>query len=104
MPAALTQRGLDVSDRAKVSAPANPEQLKIDGYRNLAQVTAWNHEVHRAVYRELTDQRLPVLLGGDHGLSIGSSSAVARHCRDKSKPLRVLSLDAHAVFNTPQPR
>jgi len=51
--------------------------------RNLAQVTAWNHEVHDAVYRELTEQRLPILLGGDHCLSIGSISAVARHCRDK---------------------
>ena len=52
--AALTQRGLEVVDCGNVSGPANPGLLKIDGYRNLAQVTAWNHEVHDAVYRELT--------------------------------------------------
>src|ERR1700734_868837 len=97
--AALMQRGLDLVDCGNVSGPLNPG-LKIDGYRNLAQVTAWNHEVHNAVYRELTDHRLPILLGGDHCLSIGSISAVARHCRDKRKPLRVLWLDAHADFNT----
>jgi arginase len=45
-------------------------------------------------------QRLPVLLGGDHALAIGSISAVARHCRAQGKRLRVLWLDAHADFNT----
>ena len=88
--AALSQRGLDVVDCGNVSGPANPGLLKIDGYRNLTQVTAWNHEVHNSVYRELTEQRLPILLGGDHCLSIGSISAVARHCRNKRKSLRVI--------------
>src|SRR5258708_37993531 len=98
--AAGPQRGLNVGDCGNVSGPANPGLVKIDGYRNLAQVTAWNHEVHDAVYRELTEQRMPILLGGDHCLSIGSIAAVARHCRNKRKPLRVLWLDAHADFNT----
>src|ERR1700721_1156060 len=98
--AALSQRGLDVVDCGNVSGPANPGLIKIDGYRNLTQVTAWNHEVHDSVYRELTEQRLPILLGGDHCLSIGSIAAVARHCRNQRTPLRVLWLDAHADFNT----
>jgi arginase len=98
--AALTQLGLDVVDCGNVSGPPNPGLVKSNGYRNLAQVTAWNHEVHDAVYRELTERRLPILLGGDHSLSIGSISAVARHCRDAGKNLRVLWLDAHTDFNT----
>jgi arginase len=98
--AALTQRGLDVVDCGNVSGPPNPGLIKVNGYRNLAQVTAWNHEVHDAIYRELTEHRLPILLGGDHSLSIGSISAVARHCRNEGRPLRVLWLDAHADFNT----
>jgi arginase len=40
------------------------------------------------------------VLGGDHCLGIGSISAVARHCRDTGKKLRVIWLDAHADFNT----
>jgi len=43
---------------------------------------------------------MPIVLGGDHCLGIGSISAVARHCRDTGKKLRVLWLDAHADFNT----
>ena len=97
--AALAQRGLDVVDCGNVSGPPNPGLMKVNGYRNLAQVTAWNLEVHDAVYRELREGRLPILLGGDHCLSIGSISAVARHCRDQSKSLRVLWLDAHTDFN-----
>jgi arginase len=98
--AALTQRGLDVVDCGNVSGPPNPGLMKVNGYRNLAEVTAWNHEVHDAVYRELSEHRLPILLGGDHSLSIGSISAVARLCREKRKTLRVLWLDAHPDFNT----
>ena len=49
---------------------------------------------------ELRQGKLPILLGGDHCLGIGSISAVARHCRDTGKKLRVLWLDAHADFNT----
>jgi arginase len=89
-----------VVDCGNVSGPPNPGLIRVNGYRNLAQVSAWNHEVHDAVYRELTEQRLPILLGGDHSLSIGSISAVARHCRATRKTLRVLWLDAHTDFNT----
>src|ERR1700744_1321540 len=70
--AALAQRGLDVVGCGHVSGPANPGLLKIDGYRKLAKITPGNHEVHHAVHRDLTEEHLPILLGGDHCLSIGS--------------------------------
>jgi arginase len=69
----------------------------VDGYRHLAEVTAWNVAVHEAVLAELRQDRLPLLLGGDHCLAIGSLSAVARHCREQGRKLRVLWLDAHAA-------
>jgi arginase len=54
----------------------------------------------RAVYAQLQAQHLPVMLGGDHSLAIGSISAVARHCKEQGQKLRVLWFDAHADFNT----
>lgn len=98
--AALTARGLKVVDCGNVGGPPNPGLQRVDGYRNLQEVAAWSRELHTAVYRELQASRLPILLGGDHSLSIGSVSAVARHCRETDRPLRVLWLDAHADFNT----
>lgn len=98
--AALQERGLQVVDLGNLSGPSNPWQPPDQGYRHLPQVTHWNRSVYEAVFAELRLNRLPVLLGGDHSLSIGSISAVARHCREEGRKLRVLWLDAHADFNT----
>ena len=96
----LEAHGLEVVDRGNLQGPANPWQPPVDGFRHLPEVAAWNRAVHDAVYAELGQGRLPILLGGDHCLGIGSISAVARHCRDTGRKLRVLWLDAHADFNT----
>ena len=96
----LESHGLEVLDRGNLAGPANPWLPPADGYRHLHEVVAWNRTVHAAVLAELQIGRLPILLGGDHCLGIGSISAVARHCREAGKKLRVLWLDAHADFNT----
>lgn len=96
----LRSHGLEVLDRGNLTGPTNPWLPAADGYRHLPEVVAWNRSVHDAVLAELRLNRLPILLGGDHCLGIGSISAVARHCRDTGKKLRVLWLDAHADFNT----
>ena len=98
--AVLQALGLQVQDCGDVAGPRNPWQAPIDGYRHLNEVVAWNQALHAAVYAQLGLARLPIVLGGDHCLAIGSISAVARHCRDTGKKLRVLWLDAHADFNT----
>ena len=100
--ARLSARGLDVADRGNLQGPMNPWQPPHDGYRHLPAVVEWNRAVYEAVYAELGAGRLPVMLGGDHCLAIGSITAVARHCRENGKKLRVLWLDAHADFNTAQ--
>jgi arginase len=96
----LQSHGLEVQDRGNLSGPANPWLPPVNGYRHLPEVTAWNRSLHEAVYAELQAARMPIVLGGDHCLGIGSISAIARHCRDAGKTLRVLWLDAHADFNT----
>ncbi len=98
--ATLQSHGLEVQDRGNLTGPANPWLPPVDGYRHLQEVVAWNRALHQAVLAELQLGRLPIVLGGDHCLGIGSISAVARHCREAGKKLRVLWLDAHADFNT----
>ncbi len=97
---ALTQRGIEVIDRGNLTGPMNPWTGPVEGYRHLAQVAEWNRLVMHAVSAELAQDRLPVLLGGDHCLAIGSITAVARHCRERGKRLLLLWLDAHADYNT----
>jgi arginase len=96
----LEAQGLVVHDRGNLAGPPNPWQPPVGGYRHLVEVTEWNRLVHEAVHAELYAGRLPILLGGDHCLAIGSISAVAKHCRATGRRLRVLWFDAHADFNT----
>ena len=98
--AALEGRGLHVVDGGNLAGPANPWLPPVDGYRHLPQVVEWNQTVFNAVLDALRQGHLPILLGGDHCLGLGSISAVARHCAEAGKKLRVLWLDAHADFNT----
>ncbi|MDP2450941.1 MAG: arginase [Polaromonas sp.] len=98
--AMLEGRGLQVKDDGNLNGPPNPWQAPVQGYRHLVEVAAWNRSVHEAVFSALSEGDLPILLGGDHCLAIGSISAVARRCRQTGQALRVLWLDAHADFNT----
>lgn len=97
---ALEGRGLRVVDRGNLVGPMNPWLPPQQGYRHLAEVVDWNRRVLDAVYAELAAGHLPIMLGGDHCLAMGSITAVARWCREQGKTLRVLWLDAHADFNT----
>ncbi len=98
--AALRARGLVVSDTGNLIGPLNPWLPPVNGYRHLDQVVAWNRLAYASVIAELRAQRLPIMLGGDHCLAIGSIGAVARYCKEVNKKLRVIWLDAHADFNT----
>ena len=97
---ALARFLADVRDKGNLNGPLNPGHPAQGGYRHLPEVVAWNRLVYAAVNEELAAGRLPVVLGGDHSLAIGSINAVARRCRESGRKLRVLWLDAHADFNT----
>ncbi len=97
---ALAARGVEVLDTGDVYGPKNPWLGPVDGYRHLSEVVAWNRSVHEVSAAILRAGRMPVMLGGDHCLAIGSIAAVADHCRQSGRKLRVLWLDAHTDFNT----
>lgn len=99
---ALRRFGIDVRDIGNLAGPPNPQGDRVEGLRNLAEAVRWNHAVHDAVAATLREGRMPIVLGGDHQLAIGSISAVARHCRAQGRRLRILWLDAHSDCNTPE--
>lgn len=99
--AALRRLGCAIEDRGNIAGPVNPDAAPVNGYRHLEETTIWCQAVRDVVDDTLRRGFLPILLGGDHSLSIGSIAAVARHCAAMQRPLSVLWLDAHADFNTP---
>jgi arginase len=98
--AMLESQGVEVADRGNLQGPGNPDLPPVDGYRHLDQVTAWNRAVYDACHAEFDAGRLPILLGGDHSLAIGSIAAAAQHAHDAGRKFRVLWFDAHADSNT----
>ena len=96
---ALTARQLKVIDHGNLHGPANPWEQPVNGLRHLKEAIDWNQAVYDAVEQALLAGHMPMMLGGDHCLAIGSISAVAAHCRRVGKKLRVLWFDAHADSN-----
>ncbi|MDJ0608296.1 MAG: arginase [Kiloniellales bacterium] len=98
---ALRRLGFPVKDAGNLVGPPNPNLPPENGYRHLAETAAWCRSLEAAFSAALQAETLPILLGGDHCLAIGSIAAVAKHCAEQDKPLSVLWFDAHADFNTP---
>ena len=95
----LRRLGRTVVDRGNLTGPINPENARAGDYRHLDEVATWCRNVRDAVYSSLSNGELPILMGGDHSLAIGSLAALSRHCAEQNRPLAMLSLDAHADFN-----
>ncbi len=69
--------------------------------RRRAEILAVAENASRRGYESMRSEGLPVFLGGDHSISIGSVSGVARWCAEQQRELFVLWFDAHGDFNTP---
>jgi arginase len=54
------------------------------------------------VQKTLEDGALPLVLGGDHSVAIGTVSGASAWCRERGKSAGLIWLDAHGDFNTPQ--
>ncbi|WP_304392069.1 agmatinase [uncultured Desulfovibrio sp.] len=52
--------------------------------------------IEDAVNRAVAAGSIPVLLGGEHTVTLGALRALARHARERDEPLGVLQFDAHA--------
>jgi len=95
----LRRLGCEVRDRGNVVGPVNPEAPRAEGYRHLGEVAVWCRNARDAVYESLAAGEIPILMGGDHSLAIGSMAALSRFCAERGTPLAMLWLDAHADFN-----
>lgn len=100
---ALAELGYEVEDHGDV-APGQIEGLapSFTGLAKFpAEVVAWVRAIDAEVTKVLEHGALPVTLGGDHSLSMGSVRAAARQARKLGRKLFLLWLDAHPDFNTP---
>ena len=69
--------------------------------KHYREIKAWIGETSKRAYAMAKSGAIPVFLGGDHSLSMGTINGVARHWHEQERELFVLWLDAHADYNTP---
>lgn len=77
------------------SAPV-PARARV---KALSEVAAWTECIAAAAYRESAGG-IPVFLGGDHSLSMGTLTGLSRRAAEAGRALFVVWLDAHPDFHT----
>lgn len=100
----LEELGHTVADQGDIDARAlvlPPDVSATENARYFPKIAAWVRSLSRHAYELMRQGSLPIFLGGDHSLSMGSVNGVARHWQEQGRELFVLWLDAHADFNTP---
>jgi arginase len=85
----LRDLGHEVDDRGDLSLPDGIcAPVPIAGsLRNLAGVACWSRLLCRETYTAVKSGRVPIVIGGDHSLSIGSVSGIARYCAEVGREL-----------------
>ncbi|NEX44819.1 arginase [Pseudotabrizicola algicola] len=81
----------------EVAAPPCPNPA----VHSLAEVLGWTQVLSGRVAAALDEGAMPVVLGGDHSLALGSVAGAATHAARAGRPLFLLWLDAHSDFHTP---
>lgn len=97
---ALKDLGHRIVDRGNVQ-PASFEPSSHPKLHALDETIGWTVNLASAAQDALKDG-LPIFLGGDHALSLGTVLGAMRHAAEVERPLFVLWLDAHSDFHTPE--
>ena len=99
----LRQLGLRVEDDGDVGVPAPETRAPGDTHaRYLEPIYHVCNRLRLRVRRSLDQGEIPVVLGGDHSIAIGTVSGVAEHFRQNEQTIGLIWVDAHADMNTPQ--
>ncbi len=100
---ALAALGVEVRELGTVNAPGPESAAPGDPRtRYLEEITRVCATTRALLLDALEDGCFPLILGGDHSLSIGSVAAVADHHRRKGEKIGVIWVDAHTDMNTPE--
>ncbi|MEQ8665294.1 MAG: arginase [Rhodospirillales bacterium] len=98
---ALERQGHHVRDAGDLD-PHPFNDVEVEGNaRHAGEMAAWTRVIDRAGYEALQAGDLPIFMGGDHSLAMGSINACARFAETQGRGLSVIWLDAHADFNSP---
>jgi len=97
---ALAELGHEVTDLGAVSAVPVPQRPHSNpALKSLPEIAGWIAAISDAAYAASADA-MAIFMGGDHSVSAGTVSGMARRAAECGRPLFVLWLDAHPDFHT----
>ncbi|MFA9230660.1 MAG: arginase [Microgenomates group bacterium] len=100
--AAISEQGHGLQDWGDVSLPELQDvSCPNPVVHSLPQVMGWAQVLADKVEDALAIGAMPMILGGDHSLALGSVAGAANHAKRQGRPLYLLWLDAHSDFHTP---
>ncbi|HEV8486510.1 MAG TPA: arginase [Blastocatellia bacterium] len=100
---AIARLGFDVVDAGNVQiSPAEAIQRTNPRAHYLPEIAAASEELARMVESSLEEGALPVILGGDHSIAVGSVAGLASFHRKLKQKVGIIWLDAHTDANTPE--
>jgi arginase len=100
---AIAFQGFEVSDAGNVHVHP-PESMTATNPRAhyLKEISEASEELAQMVEAALSDDAIPVVLGGDHSIAIGSVAGVASYYQKQGQKIGIVWLDAHSDVNTPE--
>jgi arginase len=95
--------GVEVTDHGdlSISDVVDLTDAPPNNAKHYREIQRWTRALSGRAYQLARSGAIPIFLGGDHTLSMGSVNGVARHWRELGRELFVVWLDAHADYNTP---
>ncbi len=101
--ARLRELGYEVEDLGNIGvAPAESIAQHTEEARFLPEIQEACERLSNLVYGVLDRGRLPLVLGGDHSIAMGSIGGAARFYERQGKKIGLIWIDAHADMNTPE--
>jgi arginase len=99
----LIKLGYDVTDEGNIVVP-NPEVMQITDrkLKYLPEIAIACQKLADHVEAALEEGSIPIILGGDHSIAIGSVSGLASFHRQRDNKVGVIWFDAHGDMNTPE--
>ncbi len=98
----LEELGYEVADAGNVPI-AKPQRAALpeDNPKYLPEMIAASNNSAAAVRSVLESGSVPIILGGDHSIAIGTESGIASHFHANGEDIGLIWFDAHADINTP---
>ncbi len=99
----LAELGCKIVDMGDITVPVRETVAQKHVNLNfLDPILKTCESLAKRVKDSLSKAHLPVILGGDHSIAIGSVSGVSQFYHEQGNKVGLIWIDAHADMNTPQ--